>query len=340
MSAQPSLEIVADSQDDGSLVAMSNNESEIGNLGLQKVPAIREELRLLGLPSLQQHLDFVRRSVRLGSKMPRKPIIDAWRNANERYQSLEQNEATLADRIDALELDPAFYALAHETMASEAFRKAFDILPTGFAMVELDCLVACERKIDTSASKALQAAFDRHPDPEFLYRYCQELNAEAPAIQIERLSEARILASNTSHAMSANEAIWLEVDELRDGHILNRPGIDLLAGIPFGCDVNFFSAVRYGDRVLLKRGYDRAYAMRRLGITHAPCILEVATSLDEVEVAIGKTDVDDLGFYAESPRPPLFKDFFDQNIAESFDVYATKKAIEITLHCREIEIRA
>ena len=84
-----------------------------------------------------------------------------------------------------------------------------------------------------------------------------------------------------------------------------------IVGLPVGFGSNFFTAIRHEDRVLLHNGYHRAYAMRALGITHAPCIIQTVTRRDELEVAAKEQVADNPGFYFGTARPPLLKDFFD-----------------------------
>src|SRR3569623_1084857 len=58
-------------------------------------------------------------------------------------------------------------------------------------------------------------------------------------------------------------------------------GVALLVG--FSC--NFMSVVRSDSRMVLHNGYHRACALRALGITHAPAIVQQVTRKDELKVA-------------------------------------------------------
>ena len=93
------------------------------------------------------------------------------------------------------------------------------------------------------------------------------------------------------------------------------------------------------DRVLLHNGYHRVHAMRSLGITHAPCIVQNATRMDELELTAKSVVLDDSNFYFGSARPPLFKDFFDDTIQRQYEVYRTKKVVEVNFDIKNYHVR-
>ena len=93
-------------------------------------------------------------------------------------------------------------------------------------------------------------------------------------------------------------------------------------------------------RLLLKNGYHRAYAMRDIGITHAPCIVQTVASRDELGIAVNSDVARDLDFYFASARPPILKDFFDPKIRRIHQVYKTLKMIEIEFEVREHDVGA
>src|SRR5687768_7711081 len=71
-----------------------------------------EEMVILGQPSLQQHLDFMREIVVGGDAMDPRVVCDEWRRVNDIYHELEQSEAGIADEAECRDLDPALEPLA------------------------------------------------------------------------------------------------------------------------------------------------------------------------------------------------------------------------------------
>jgi hypothetical protein len=84
-----------------------------------------------------------------------------------------------------------------------------------------------------------------------------------------------------------------------------------------------------GKRLLLNNGYHRACALRSLGITHAPCVIQTATRSDEVSIAVKSAVAEDPEFYFESARPPLLKDFFDPRIRKVLPTRRRVRQIEV-----------
>ena len=102
---------------------------------------VTREIRLLGQPSLQDHLSFVRHHVVGGASIKAADVADRWREANDHYHRLEEREAGFADEIEVYEPDPLFEPFMAETRADPRYDYTFDTFPTEIAMVELDRLV-------------------------------------------------------------------------------------------------------------------------------------------------------------------------------------------------------
>ena len=62
---------------------------------------------------------------------------------------------------------------------------------------------------------------------------------------------------------------------------------------------------------MLNNGSHRAFALRDLGITHVPCIMQRVSRRDELEL-VGSPDVQqNPDRYLKAARPPVLKDYFD-----------------------------
>jgi hypothetical protein len=85
-------------------------------------------------------------------------------------------------------------------------------------------------------------------------------------------------------------------------------------GLVVGFSTNFFNVVRDDKRLLLHNGYHRACALRALGITHVPCVIQTVTRRDELDLIAKDNVAEDPAFYFAACRPPLLKDFFDPRI--------------------------
>ena len=66
---------------------------------------------------------------------------------------------------------------------------------------------------------------------------------------------------------------------------------------------------------MLNDGHHRAYALRAMGLTHVPCVIQVCSSYEEVRLAATPEIHDNSDLYFESPRPPLLRDFDRPDLA-------------------------
>jgi hypothetical protein len=165
-----------------------------------------------------------------------------------------------------------------------------------------------------------------------LFRFCQPLNRSSPPVRIQRLGSDRYLFASPSTDFRTHPTALLRPHQLK-GHASFGPVSAALA-VVVGFGSNFLSAVRSGKRLVLHNGYHRAYALRAMGFTHAPCAVTTVTRKDELRIAAGDTVCGDPEFYFAAKRPPLLKDFFDPKLRKILAVTAMETVIEVEFKVR------
>jgi hypothetical protein len=287
---------------------------------------------LLGQPHLSDYLDFVRHKVVGGRTMDAGALADEWRAANDIYYDLEQSEAGIADTAECLPLHPRLEPLASALKANPYYRATFDTLPTIIAMVELDKLIVSQTHIANRFSEARARLLGAQPDPDTLFHFCLPVERDNPEVRIQRLASDRYLFSSPSTDLRAHEPTLLGQDQI--ANIASFGPIAGVIGLIVGFGSNFLTAIRSDNRLVLHNGYHRAYALRALGITHAPCIVETVTRKDELRVAASDTVSEDPEFYFRAARPPLLQDFFDMRLAKRLQVRPMETAVEVEFKMR------
>lgn len=291
-----------------------------------------ELLWLLGQPHLEDYLSFVKLKAIGGKEMAPSLLADEWRTANDLYHDLQQKDAGAADNAGCLPLDPSVEGLAEALRADPYYRASFDTLPVSIAMVELDKLIVSQTHIANLFAEQRARALGPVPTPETLFRFCLPLEREDPPVHIRRLASDRYLFSSGSTDLRAHDPILLARDQIAG--IASHGPIAAMVGLIVGFGSNFLTAIRSDDRLVLHNGYHRAYTLRALGITHAPCIVETVTRTSELRLTASDRVSDDPAFYFRSARPPMLKDFFNPALVKRLPVRRMETMVEIEFKMR------
>ena len=132
---------------------------------------------------------------------------------------------------------------------------------------------------------------------------------------------------SVSNDFRFHDVAMLRPDQL-SGYTSHGP-VTGVVGLVVGFGSNFLSVIKVGKRLLLHNGCHRACALRALGVTHAPCVITPAATLDELEVIAKSSVVKDPDHYFRSHRPPLLQDSFDPEIRKSLITDKLERIIEV-----------
>lgn len=292
-----------------------------------------EEVWLLGQPPLRSYLDFVKDTVIDGNTLDPKKLTDEWREANDYYHELEEREFGIADKAECRDLDPALVPLAEAIAANPYYRHTFDTLPTSFAMVELDRLIVYQTSVTRNFVDALKAKIGPKPDPATLFHVCLPQEHPSAPVHAQKVGSRRYVFRSDSVDFRFHRVALLQPDQLQNYYSFGP--ISGVAGVVVGFGSNFLNVIRADNRLLLHNGYHRACALRALGVTHVPCIVQTVTRLDELELTAKTIVVEDPDFYFKTARPPLLKDFFDPKIRKILPVRKLVKMIEVNFEVKE-----
>jgi hypothetical protein len=272
----------------------------------------QEELWLLGQPPLHHYLDYVQDHVIDGKALPRSALVDEWRTANDYYYDLEISEAGIADKIGIHDLPRSLKPLEDEVRANPCFRRSYDMLPTRFAMVELERLVVAQLHVNLTHTNRLRRQLPAQPGAEEVFRFCHPIDRPGPQINIRRVSGTRYSFISESSDLRFREAALLRPDQIAGGERFGPSAV--VMGLVVGFSSNFLTAIQSDNRLLLHNGHHRAFALLDHGVTHAPCIIQTVTRRDELNLIAGEDVQEAPAFYFKAARPPLLKDFLDPRI--------------------------
>ena len=292
-----------------------------------------DEVWLLGQPALQDYLNFVRDTAIGGDRENPARLADEWRAANDYYQELEELESGIADQVECRALDPALEPLAAEVTADPYYRETFDTMPTTIGVVELDRLIAYQKCVTWTFVERVKARIGPQPSPEELFRFCLPLGVHENPVDIRRAGSRRFVFRSHSMDLRYHGTRVFRAEQLHDHNPFGP--VAGAVGVVVGFGSNFLNVIRSDGRVLLHDGYHRACALRELGITHAPAIIQTVSRFDELAVIAKRSILNDPDLYFRSARPPLLKDFFDPKIRRVWKTPRIVKVVEVTYEVRD-----
>jgi hypothetical protein len=298
----------------------------------------QEELWLLGQPPLYSYLDYVRDQAIDGRAIPRSALVDGWREANDYYYDLETSEAGIADKIAIRDLPRALKPLADEVRADPRYRRSYDLLPTRFAMVELERLVVAQPHVNVTHANRLREQLPARPSVEEVFRFCHPVSRPGPQITVRRVGGTRFSFTSESSDLRFREAVLLRPDQIDGGERFGASA--MVVGLVVGFSSNFLTAIQSDNRLLLHNGHHRAFALLAHGVTHAPCIIQTVTRTDELNLVAGDDVQEAPAFYFKSARPPLLKDFLNPKICKAHYVARPLQMIDIKFEVEDHNIEA
>lgn len=266
-------------------------------------------------------------------------IMQAWTTLQTRVAKLVQNEAGLADTILLTtipdEHQPTLDAFATDLL----FQKSFSTLPTGFALVEVDKLVAAQRTVNLEYVDRLVASLPRKPSMADLLQICV-----SPIRKMDPIQHLEMIGQNVHVFSSPNSDIrflgaFLKPLNAEDLGYAVGGGIPAAAVIAFvGYGAAPVNVLQVGPRVLLNNGFHRVYALRSMGIKEIPVVVQqVRNAALECPPAVAGLPKE---YLLNVPRPVLMKDFFEADFAITLQVKERIKTVTIGINFAQHDVPA
>jgi len=291
---------------------------------------VEETLYLIGRPPLKDFLRFVKHHA--VNPPGQAALTDAWQAAYQVVRRLEAEEAGIADDPPIGKLGPEHEPLLIEFLKDPLVHYGFNTVPTEVAIVELDRLVVYQEHIDITHSRRLEQKLGATPGRTELFRTCLPYDHPQPPVKWCRASRGKFVFVSPS-----NDLRFLGPMRVQPGELKDAPGVNLvgIVGASVGFGSNFMNAIYAEQRLILNNGSHRAFALRQMGVTHVPCIVQHVSSRDELEV-VGSTAVRrDPDLYLKHARPPMLKDYFNPQLRMVMPVHRCLRQITVRFEVEE-----
>jgi hypothetical protein len=273
-----------------------------------------------------------------GHDIEQNALVHEWRSANDRVRELEQTEGGYADNPIVGPIDSSAISLVQAAMASPSAQKTFGALPSDWFTIELDRLVVYQKFINLRYVDELKGSVPRTLAPIELARFSAGMGLPQSDVRITQANMNAFAFTSESEDLRVLDVHLLDPSQVSNYVAQGNP-VKLLA-VVVGYSANFITALKIGNRLVLHNGSHRAYALRDLGVTHVPCLVQQVSREDELEL-VGVPDLKTFADrYLKSPRPSLLKDYFDPRLRKIVPVVRKHRLVQVQVGWQEGKVPA
>jgi hypothetical protein len=272
-----------------------------------------DHIYLLAGTPFEQYRDFLLKELPDSDPGRIQRIAEEWRAASLYLLQLRLTEPTWADSPQVLPIPAELDSLTAQVRADPIFHQAFS-LPTEIALVELDRLVVRQELVNLAQVERLKEQLGPGPTPEQVFRVCLPFDHPPVEHGVRAVSSDTYVFTSESNDIRFLKSVILPPEQVQG--IKTHGTIVGVLGIVVGYGSNYLNAIAAEGRLILNNGSHRAYALRDLGITHVPCVIQKATTPGELTGVAAGSLRKRPDFYLKEPRPPVLKDYFEPRLRQ------------------------
>jgi hypothetical protein len=293
---------------------------------------------LNGRPPISEFIGFIKVMAVNGHDIDQNSLISEWRSANDRVRELEQAESGLADNPVVGPIDPAAMQLLQDALGNPSAQKTFGAVPVEWRTVELDRLVVHQKFINLRYVGELKSTVPATLGPIDLARFSAGMGMPQSEVKVSQANMNVFAFTSVSEDLRVLDVHLLEPSQHSDYVVPGCPVKVLTAVVGFS--PNFITALKIGNRLVLHNGSHRAFALRDLGVTHVPCLVQHVSREDELEM-VGAPDPKTFpDRYLKSSRPSLLKDYFDPRLRKIVPVVRKHRLVQVQVAWQEGKVPA
>jgi hypothetical protein len=257
-------------------------------------------------------------------------ILDRWVSLQPEVAELQLREFAVANNVEMVDVPVAFAETIEHYANDDRFRTSFP-LASHIRMVEVDNLVAAQRTVNLEYVDRLKQRLGSTPSFESLLALCV-----APQREMDHIRHLEV-GQNTHVFSSKNADVRYLGSFMKEDLTPEEVGVAAGGGIPVMAVVSFIgygsapvNAFVFNGRCILNNGFHRAYALRSMGITHIPMVLQTCTNpaLEVPPIVAGLPREYLLG----AARPVLMKDFFKPDFVVGLEVRKRLRAVTLGIN--------
>lgn len=268
-----------------------------------------EHLVLIGHSPVAEFLGMATVQAVDARSADQRQLIDEWMAANDRITGLIGWQAGFADGGVIVPIPTQLNKLVEQVESDPIFQRSFSLMPTSFGMVEIDRLIPLQKFVNLKQVARLRRRLSAGLTPRRIFKLCLPAHHPQP-----RVNQTRVAGNSWVFASRTNDLRFLDAILLGPDQIFGyRPQgpVAGVVGLVVGFGSNFVNVIRVGKRMVLANGTHRAFALRNLGMTHIPCVVQNVSRGEELGLVFPPQQLPLVPQLLQGIRPPVFADFFD-----------------------------
>jgi hypothetical protein len=281
----------------------------------------------LGIPPVTRFVSFIK-SVDEFALGDEAAWVHRWDLACDK---LEEQGRTVNLDIDAhAPLPPDIEMEAQEVLRDSQIERTFGTVPYHWAWVDLGRVVTLQSYVNVTHAARLASELPKNPSNRDLLRVVMGHKRPSPPYTVRSRDGNHYQFTSVSNDFRVLDTVHLDPCNVRGYLPYGRPCAAVV--IYFGYSLNVMCATHMHGRLVLTNGTHRAYQMFAAGRTHGPCLVLEATRERDLSL-IGAPQADQpFEWYFKTARPPLLRDFFDNDLVAV--VHAPETLFEVALDLR------
>ena len=252
-------------------------------------------------------------------------VRGAWKAAAEHFEEVQQAERGVAETIETRQLSEEYNRSLDSLKLDPLFASTFSSYPYQFEEVEIDKLVACQRTVHLEYVEKLKAEYERlHRN---LLDFCLMPAQGATPVRLGRTAQNAFTASSENPGLRFLGAVERPFSpEILKAQLPGGQPVHVVT-LVLGYASSTINGYRIGKRVVLNNGFHRMFALRQLGVTYAPVVVQQITH-PELELPQHVAELP-REYLVGNPRPALVKDFLDKRLTCEITQRSFLKAVQV-----------
>ncbi len=290
---------------------------------------------LMGRPPMSEFLGVVSSQVDYSASQLGQ-LADDWRKVSLLLDGMQTSQADSSNNPKYLDVPDGLNSLAEQALADEIFQRSFSVVKPVIRMVELDTLVVSQKHINLNYVQEIKSKLGKAPSEEAVFKTCIPIDHPMPAISASRVSPNAFVFVSQSADLRVLDSTLLKANQINN-YSTSGPMAAML-GMAVGTGSNCLNAMFVNGRMVLNNGSHRAYALRALGFTHAPCMVQQITNKEELEIVATAEFLQNPALFIDAPRPAMLKDYFDDKLIKILPVQRKNRQIKISYTVEAIDV--